>query len=545
MSNTLPNYLSAIKTFKTMDLSVTSNIIFVAVTAALCAVFLAVIIGVIVRGKRKPNAFDAIVRVIASVVLFASAVLYAASWLCRITGKVFIDSSIPALIIVDTMRELPMPALFAALETMLGSILVLAVLILSLVALICDCLIANKKKKDEKPVKTAKTPEEVKREAEIARIRRLADSAVKKTSSAATLTKETPRDDDIEKEQKHDETIDTVENQSDDEPDFDWRVEQPKKQASSFVGINEHKDDDFDTFDTFDDVEEEVQSDRDDYYARQESDNEEEHDHAGDFAVFDDSIDTAEHEQEQETTAEETDGDVLSEHEEAEYGNETEDDFVPEHDEEPKDAKDEWTGEDIEPDRNIYIPEIRTIVREPKPVQKPKQKPATEKKPAAKTAKAKSTKSKPTATKSAIKKTSAEKPTAAKPDETKVAPKKTAAKKSSGVNDGKKSDATPKSAAQTAEKTAPKKTTAKSSAKPAANKAAKPKTAPKSKSKAEADDGKTLTIPKADAKKLPMTRRYIIINRTNAVNIFSEYLKEKDEREKEKLESSISTIILK
>ena len=48
-----------------------------------------------------------------------------------------------------------------------------------------------------------------------------------------------------------------------------------------------------------------------------------------------------------------------------------------------------------------------------------------------------------------------------------------------------------------------------------------------------------------DNKSLPMGRRYVIIDRRSAVNIFSDYLKERDKQDKDKLESSINKIILK
>lgn len=44
---------------------------------------------------------------------------------------------------------------------------------------------------------------------------------------------------------------------------------------------------------------------------------------------------------------------------------------------------------------------------------------------------------------------------------------------------------------------------------------------------------------------LPMTKRHVIINRRNVVNMFSEYLKTKSADEKERIESSINTIIIK
>lgn len=44
---------------------------------------------------------------------------------------------------------------------------------------------------------------------------------------------------------------------------------------------------------------------------------------------------------------------------------------------------------------------------------------------------------------------------------------------------------------------------------------------------------------------LPITKRHIVMNRMNVVNMFSDYLKSKDDKEKEKLANSISTIIIK
>ncbi len=42
-----------------------------------------------------------------------------------------------------------------------------------------------------------------------------------------------------------------------------------------------------------------------------------------------------------------------------------------------------------------------------------------------------------------------------------------------------------------------------------------------------------------------MTRRHVIMNRSNVVNMFSEYLKSRNDEEKERLEGSINTIIIK
>ncbi len=46
-------------------------------------------------------------------------------------------------------------------------------------------------------------------------------------------------------------------------------------------------------------------------------------------------------------------------------------------------------------------------------------------------------------------------------------------------------------------------------------------------------------------KRLPVNRRYVIIDRHSAVNMFGKYLKERDVENKDKLESSINTIIIK
>ncbi len=48
-----------------------------------------------------------------------------------------------------------------------------------------------------------------------------------------------------------------------------------------------------------------------------------------------------------------------------------------------------------------------------------------------------------------------------------------------------------------------------------------------------------------DSRKLPVNRRYVIIDRRSAVNMFGDYLRERDGESKDKLKSSISTIILK
>ena len=60
------------------------------------------------------------------------------------------------------------------------------------------------------------------------------------------------------------------------------------------------------------------------------------------------------------------------------------------------------------------------------------------------------------------------------------------------------------------------------------------------------DTGRIATAAQTepDGKKLPVTRRYVILDRRNAVNMFGEYLKERNQADKDKLKSSLNTIII-
>ena len=58
----------------------------------------------------------------------------------------------------------------------------------------------------------------------------------------------------------------------------------------------------------------------------------------------------------------------------------------------------------------------------------------------------------------------------------------------------------------------------------------------------EEHDDETITIRRPP---LPITRKLVITNRMNVVNMFGEYLNEKDEEEREKLSGSIGKIIIK
>ena len=49
----------------------------------------------------------------------------------------------------------------------------------------------------------------------------------------------------------------------------------------------------------------------------------------------------------------------------------------------------------------------------------------------------------------------------------------------------------------------------------------------------------------AEENNLPLTRKYIILNRRNAAALFNDYLNSKRESEKEELTESLNTIIMK
>ena len=70
-------------------------------------------------------------------------------------------------------------------------------------------------------------------------------------------------------------------------------------------------------------------------------------------------------------------------------------------------------------------------------------------------------------------------------------------------------------------------------------------TASKQPAKKRGANGAANVKPSVKNKTLPVTKRYVILDRTSAVNVFSEYLKERDKADKDRLESNIETIIIK
>lgn len=515
-----------------VDFSKIFNIVFVSVCAALLLLLLVSIISVAAKGKRSSGAFDVVLRVVSVLVLVASAVMVACSVLTMLAqdGSIYIvaaqegDVAAAVLVMGGKSIELPLPELFVALSTVIGFGLSAILFILSLTALIVDCLVANKKdgskkgeSKQKKEPAVKKTPEQIKREKELERIRRIGESAVRKTSSVASAEKgektekaEAPvAENKVEQNAQDTREQEAVEEQS----DFDWRTPQPepKQEQTGFVGIKEEADDSFDSFDSFDEpaqeTEDQLQGSADDYGEQVELQAEETDetgeeqayygDEDGDVAeeaveeteqvYYDDDEqytldDTQEVYDEQEQNGEYAESDEVYEDEGEEqteevYEEQPEDedrqqvydepateeyveqaDDSAEADEEPEQPTDEPISEnvDIEPDRGIYIPKIRTVT----PQQKPEVKKASTK--------------------------AANKPTAKKPTA------KTAKPKKSSGNGQKPSVAT--------------------------------------------------NIP--PEKKLPVTRRYVILDRHNAVNMFGEYLKERNQAEKDKLKSSINTIII-
>lgn len=505
-----------------IDFSKTINIIFVAVSCALFAFMLASAIVVFVKGKRKCSAFDVILRLVSSLCLAASAVLLACAVLAMLDGNARIDLSeeTPVLVLGGSETALPASELFVALSTYMGLAIVATLTVLSIVALVADCLIANKKEDkngksvtDKNKIAKAQTPEQARRAAELEKIRRLGDAAVKKTNSAAShsgvkTTDSASAHDDAKASAKYSkqvqaeaDTIDSgIENtdlDSTDDESFDWRVEptqehptQDHSAQTGFIGITENSDPDFDTFDTFDDVDGAPHEEREENFSADSSDElfgEGESEDTYGENTADESFDLDADEETEET--DETD-DIDS------YADESEakEDESDENDSAYEDAQDYGGGDeiadsavgaeksvssqaydeygDIEPNRDIYIPKVRTIVRTARPTAAPK-----------------------------------------KPEP--KAKRKTAAPASKNTN---------KSADKKAQTDTRKKRAA---------------------AKAVAPQSKETAAPKAPSKKLPVPRRYIILDRKSAVNAFSEYLKERDAAEKDKLKSSISTIIIK
>lgn len=446
----------------------------------MCAVALFLFVTVFVvmgKGKRRCGALDITFRIFAIVCMIASVALLAASVLTSLDGACRIEvGETASLIFGATTVELPIYGLFVALSAVGIAELNAAVLIISTVALAADCLLANVKS-GKKQSDAKNTEAQVKRDADIERIRRLADTAVKKSETACGAA-EKPAERPAEKPTA-------------DEEDFDWRVDTGERKAE-FVGLADADDDGFGDLDG---DTEETDGESEDVYEQ-----------GGELADVSDGdieetvVDTEDTDAEvvdtedtDEALAGEADTDGADDTDEGENADSADDaegadegesaDSADEADESfgGFDGDDAFTfdpsaengaqdadgtavdadngGADLEPNRDIYIPKIRTIVRKPAKVE---QKPTAEQKPK----------------------------------------KRATAAAKGGARSG------------------------------GGSKSAKGRSAATKK-------------PEAKPKTLPVTKRYVILDRTNAVNIFSEYLKERDKAGKDKLESDIETIIIK
>lgn len=518
------------------------NIAFASALGVLILFFLISTIVVAAKGKRKCNAFDVILRILSTLVFIASAAMLAAAVLMLINGgfRIAFAADIPLLVIGETVTELPLPELFVALSSSIGLMLVALLFVCSLAALIVDCLVANKKTKKVKKQPVQKTPEQLKREAELDKIRKIGEDAVKRAGHAAKYAELSPQKKAAPSAQTQAQSnaqaqakaqvqasatqAAAAEQSKPPEPEVkperDWRTQTEQERPTEFVGLSKTNDPDFDTFDSFDDVTETPAEETDDSTVTERDSEPEQNAAVEDEFYMQEQDEIVEPEQEDREQDEEYWRDEMPEPERDEFAEaeidtyefeqtedekesddfgepETEDEFEQEQTKEPeqepvKQAKQEKPLEDeYEPDRDIYIPRIRTIVRnngKAEPAEQPKQ---TAKSTGGSQARKRST--------------SAKKPAPATKSATKPATEKPAVKTSA------------------AKKPAPKKSAATSG-----------KTA---------DDKKTVpTIP--PEKKLPITRRYVILDRRNAVNMFGEYLKDRNQAEKDRLKSSINTIII-
>ena len=540
-----------------LDWSKLFNIVFVATALALIMFFIVSTIVVAVKGKRKCNAFDVILRIVASIVLIAAAGMFACSVLTMLKGDFRISFTVgadgaivPVFVMGAKPTELPLAYLFVALATTVGSQLAALLLICSLVALIVDCLVANKKA--DKPAKAKannkdSSPEQIKRDLELEKIRRIGESAVKKTNAAASgKNRET-----TESVSRNVEQSPAEQTQSESQPD--WREQQPQH-STEFVGLNnDNADDGFDSFDDdftdggdttaedaqadvtesventettetteYSEYSESVETDDEVYDEQSEYVDEYQADQTDEVIETDSATDTVEGEDTEDLDAfideffaedgepAESDGERQSEVEDdevTEYADAEQTEQVEDIDEQSGDDEawyaqgneGEYTDEvdaaqtdegaddeNIEPNRDIYIPQMRTVVKD------------------------KAESETTTVTTVSVEQKTAVRTTesAKRADVASVA----ASKQSGGKRAAQTSGGAKRGAAKNAGKSAAK----------------------SKKTKAE--------IPAE--KKLPVTRRYVILDRRNAVNMFGEYLKDRKQSDKDKLKSSINTIII-
>lgn len=491
---------------KAMDWSKTENIIFVSVVGAAILFFLATAIAVIAKGKRACKAGDVLLRIASSLAFACSVAMLACVVLSQLTGGYRIDvTAAPTLYFGSRTVVLPMPRLFEALATSVGSSLVTGITVVSLIALVCDCLLANKKA--HKANVAQPQPAENEKPERLSTDESVGDETAENAQTASEVRSEP---DTVERQDPVEQATETTDDVLSDaaavdndsvavnDADYGEIVDEDREVPEPALGDEEkpwyNEDGEFDLDGN---AEGNVESNADEFESDEptaETDdrpiesetkpNVSETETQSVDTLYDDTeytYDEASVEQEPEPVSEQDRQDDLEtfyepepkserepETETHEYGaadvrdeveTEQEDDIARGDRELEEFLKESW-----EPDRDIYIPEIRTVARGKSDTQR------------AQSGKSKAQRSKSGSAKS---KTDAAKPSAKKPNKRGGA--KSAAKESAAT----------------------------------------------------------------DNKSLPMGRRYVIIDRRSAVNIFSDYLKERDKQDKDKLESSINKIILK
>lgn len=541
-----------------LDFSKIFNIVFVSVCAALLLLLLISVIVVAAKGKRKCGAGDVLLRILSTLVLIASAAMLACSILTMLNT---VDGSMCIVAVQEgnvttaylamggEITKLPFPELFVALSTVIGFGLAAVLFILSLTALIVDCLVANKKdgKKDKNKKKepaVKKSPEQLKREAELERIRCIGESAVRKTERVAEKAEKTEK---TEKPQNEVGDTQSAPEQTEDEqePAVDWRS-QPAEEKHSFVGLKDEGDDSFDSFDTFDD-EQPADVGAEDY---EQAENEPAEEAVEEAAEQSDEYDAENGEYAEEQSDEYTE-EVTDEYA-AENGDEYAEEYAEQQatDEQPVediyyDEDEQYTYDDGAQAEEGYEQAEDELVdgednydyaqTDEQPIDEYEQ---ADEQPADEFDEGVS--EQPT---DEYEQASSEQPVDIAEEVERILETPTDdIEPDRGIYIPEIRTVTPRATETTA--AAQKPTAQKSPVKKPPSKATRPIKPKKSGSTGASQRPAGVGGKIPPEKKLPVTRRYVILDRHNAVNMFGEYLKERNQAEKDKLKSSINTIII-
>lgn len=554
-----------------MDFGKLENIIFVAAAGAVALFFLIMTFVIIGKGKRKRNAGDVVLCVFAALSVVLCAFMTVCAVFTGMTGNIRIDTTVDPVLFYHggKVTELPLSEFFVLMSNELARDITIGVMVLAFITFGCDCIIANKRdKKDkkvkkEKPAKKQMTPEEAKRAAELEKIRRLGDAAVKKASGAADTAKAPTapvRSGDV---------VRTAKREEEEEPDWLKAADAPATaDRSGFVGLS-HIDErsDFDTFDdafdaaagepaTVDGQDEKAWYEDDEpvptFVARTEKTEPEpiasEPTLDADEAAFDSAREEYDAEVRDEADEAYPDGaDAADEYsDEAFDGLQTDENGIVDGDdvksEDDREADGAWYaqgGDDGITDGDDSAERFDNAQSEEEQAEDEYDDPPTAAVDADGAWYAQS---------GDKYEETAEPQTESDPDDgeydkadrDEYIPKiRTIERAKPAAERAVRQTARTESASGARQTPAKKSGGASASrAKPAQSKTAKP-TQKSAKSAGKAKSAQS------DAKKLPVTRRYVILDKTSAVNIFSDYLKERDKAEKDKLTSSINTIIIK